>query len=138
MSSPIQPLLALELLQSNITSNQHATNQSQDVLSGLEHDLFNLSIGKRTSGENPFLPSENDLPRKRQKTVHLAEGDRYVEPTARSARKQRQALRLQAMRREHSLRAPTYKLLEAHGNSINSSRSTVWSFLCSHLFTLRC
>ena len=128
MSSPIQPLLgttSLALFQSNIASIQDPINPSQNVLTGLEHDLSHLSIGKRTSDENPFQLLENEVPHKRQKTIHLAEGDRCIESVSRNARKQRQALRLQAMRREHSLRAPTYKLLETHGNSINSSRSAV-------------
>ena len=94
---------------------------------GLEQHLSDLSIGKRTSDENSFQPLEDEQPRKRQKMVHPSEGDRYVESTSRSARKQRQELRLRVMRREHSLRAPTYRLLEAHGNSINSSRSAVRS-----------
>ena len=142
MSSPTQPLpeaIAVGLLQSDIASDRDAANRSQDVLTPLEQHLSHLSISKRSSKENPFQPLENALPRKRQKTIHPAEEDRQVESTSRSARKQRQALRLQAMRREHNLRAPPYRLLEAHGNSINLSRSVVCPFsqVHSRSFTFR-
>ena len=136
MSSPTQPLPeanSVGLLRSDIASDQDAANQPQGVLTDLEQYLSHLSIGKRSSNENPFRSLENEIPRKRRKTTHLTEEDRYVESTSRSARKQRQALRLQAMRREHNLRAPPHKLLEAHGNSINLSRSVVSPFSQVHL-----